>query len=210
MRSQSCSSATGGLPPAVVTAAIRDYRAGVPGADDRLWELVYPWFHRLARVLLAHDGQRRHLDPEDLLHDAIRKVGLAYLREPDVNRATLRDWLLCSMRQILIDSSHWARVREQNVQELRARLGARKAELSPCERLDLEDRLTRLQQCDRRAFDVLEMWVFGHKSLAEIAALRGYSASKAGNLLDAAFSRMRQMDGHGKAYEVAVTHADDS
>jgi DNA-directed RNA polymerase specialized sigma24 family protein len=196
---------TSGLPKAVVTALIRDCRAGIPGARDRLWALVYPWFHRLARVLLAHDGQRWQLTPEDLLHDAIDRVGLAYVEQPGVTRAQLRQWLLCSMREVLVDRSRRAKVRKLAANDVRACARDRRDELTACERMDLEDRLNRLQQCDKRAFHVLEMYVFGHKSLAEIAAVEGYSASQAGCMLKAAFARMRRMDSDGDAVgEVAM------
>jgi len=197
MPTRASSSTTSGLPKAVVTAAIRDCRAEIPGAEDRLWELVYPWFHRLARVLLAHDGQRWQLTPEDLLHDAIVKVGLAYVEQPGVTRTHLREWLLCSMREILIDRSRRAKVRKLAADDVRACATERRAELTACERMDLQDRLQRLQQCDKRAFHVLEMYVFGHKSLAQVAAVEGYSASQAGSMLKAAFARMRCMDCDG-------------
>lgn len=183
-----------GLPDDVVTAAIRDCRDGIAGAEDRLWGLVYPWFRRLAEILLARDGQRRQLTPEDLLHDAFPRVGLAYLREPDVTRAGLCRWVLQAMRWVLVDCSRRQRVRQRHADEARDAAQSFAEPLPVCDLLDLEDRLDRLARCDARAFHVLEMFLFGHKTLGEIGAIEGYSASKAGSMLQSAFQRMREMD----------------
>lgn len=193
-----------GLPKDVVTRAIREHREGVPGAADRLWELVYPWFHRLSRVLLARDSQRRHLEPEDLLHDAFHRVDLGYLRTSDATRAHLCRWVLQAMRWVLVDSARRAGVRRRDSGcdspgeegTLTDRDG-----VSLLEHADLQDRLDRLARCDRAAFQVLELWLSGESTIAEIAAMEGYSASKAGALLHAAFARMRAMDGDASCGE---------
>jgi DNA-directed RNA polymerase specialized sigma24 family protein len=184
-----------GLPKDVVTRAIRDFDHGVPGASDRLWELVYPWFHRLARLLLAHDALRLQMEPEDLLHDAIHRVDLDYLHGQDVTRAHLCRWVLQAMRWVLVDCSRRMRVRRDHLAERDGAADERAADLSPLVRADLQDRLDRLAQCDKAAFHVLELWLSGDRTLAEIAAVQGYSASKAGALLQGAFERMRAMDG---------------
>jgi DNA-directed RNA polymerase specialized sigma24 family protein len=186
------------LPKDVVTKAIREHHEGVPGAADRLWELVYPWFHRLSRVLLAHDAQRRQLEPEYLLHDAFHRVDLGYLQTSDATRAHLCRWVLQAMRWVLVDSARRTSVRQRDFER-----GTCDAEGTPTdgdgvsllEHADLQDRLDRLARCDRAAFSVLELWLSGERTIAEIAAMEGYSASKAGALLHAAFARMRAMDG---------------
>lgn len=184
-----------GLPNDVVTRAIRDHCNGVAGSDDRLWEMVYPWFHRLARVLLAHDSLRLQMEPEDLLHDAIRRVDLGYLREADATRAHLCRWVLQAMRWVLIDCSRRTRVRRHHAEAQAAFAAAPANGLSALERADLQDRLDRLAQCDREAFHVLELWLSGERTIAEVATMQGYSASKAGTLLRSALRRMREMDG---------------
>ncbi|HZN41704.1 MAG TPA: ECF-type sigma factor [Planctomycetota bacterium] len=193
-----------GLPKDVVTKAIREHHEGVPGAADRLWELVYPWFHRLARVLLAHDSQRRQLEPEDLLHDAFDRIDLGYLQTSDATRAHLCRWVLQAMRWVLVDSARRTNVRRRDFE-----CGNADAEgvltdrdgVSLLEHADLQDRLDRLARCDRAAFHVLELWLSGESTIAEIAAMEGYSASKAGALLHAAFARMRAMDGDASCSE---------
>lgn len=186
-----------GLPKDVVTKAIREHREGVPGAADRLWELVYPWFHRLSRVLLARDSQRRHLEPEDLLHDAFHRVDLGYLRTSDATRAHLCRWVLQAMRWVLVDSARRTSVRQRDSEGDSPEEGVLtdRDGVSLLEHADLQDRLDRLARCDRAAFHVLELWLSGECTIAEIAAMQGYSASKAGALLHAAFARMRAMDG---------------
>ena len=102
------------------------------------------------------------------------------------------------MRWVLVDSARRTSVRQRDsavdgpgeVAVLTERDG-----VSLLEHADLQDRLDRLSRCDRAAFHVLELWLSGESTIAEIAAMEGYSASKAGALLHAAFARMRAMDG---------------
>lgn len=63
--------------------------------------------------------------------------------------------------------------------------------------LDAQDRFERLQTADPEAWEALELYLFGQRTLYEVAARLGCSPSQVGKLVKRGEERMRAMEEDG-------------
>lgn len=187
-----------GHPVEVITRAIQQLRLDVPGAKDHLWNLVYPWFLRLARILLATSWRRIPIEPEDLLHEAYQRVRLDDLLHDEATRDHLCHWVRNAMGWVLRDCARRMKVRQREGSaagtEAVADLVARPRGLTDDERMDLQDVLDRFATCDPRSMEVLNLYILEGRTHAAIAESCGYSESKVGQMLKRALDRLRELE----------------
>lgn len=187
-----------GQPVEVITRAIQRLRLDAPGARDQLWNLVYPWFLRLARILLATSWRRIPIEPEDLLHEAYQRVRLDDLVHDEATRDHLCGWVRNAMGWVLRDCARRMKVRQQERTaagtDAVADVVAQPRGLTDDERMDLQDVLDRLASCDPKAMEVLNLYIFEGQTQAAVAESFGYSEGRVGLMLKRAFHRMREMD----------------
>lgn len=162
--------------PHEITRLLQAWSAGQPGAQERLFSLVYDELHRLAKRHMARERPDHTLQTTALVHEA-------YLRLADSdhlswqNRAHFFAVSAQVMRRILVD---FARSRQY------LKRGGRAARLSLDEGLvvsrqnsgavvAVDGALTALAAVDRRKSQVVELRFFGGLSVEETAEALGVS-----------------------------------
>ena len=174
-----------GTPPAVtdgpaITELLVAWRAGDPGALDRLLPLVYDAMHRIAQRQLGYEPGGHTLSTTALVHEV-------YLRLKDRGAGAFNDRLhffamaARAMRRILVDHArrHHAAKRGD---------GARRVALESIEQLaadglaveeraellvSLDEALVRLAALDARQAQVIELRFFGGLTEEETAEALG-------------------------------------
>lgn len=160
-----------------VTAALGAVKDGVPGAQNRLIQLVYEELRRLARQRAPQSLGPATLCPTALVHEA-------YLRLMDgqqlgwADRNHFLGAAACAMRSAVVDYA-----RHRNAQKRGG--GAVQLELSPqlsevdqrvSDVLDVHEALDRLALVSSRASRVVELLYFGGLQEEEAAAVLDVSA----------------------------------
>lgn len=178
-----------GVGPGVVTDALSATWRGQPGAECVLWLLVRERFLQLAHALLARDGQRHWLSPEDLLHEAFLRVRSAYLRIVGLRRGDLQALVLRVMRQTLVD---WSKKPHPQIGLTVDGVVPDESELRS-ELVDLADCLARLERCNGLQRSIVELRVFETMTFEQIAQRLGGSESFVRQQYQAALGRLRAM-----------------
>jgi RNA polymerase sigma factor (TIGR02999 family) len=151
-----------------VTALLRAWAAGQPGAADRLVPVIYQHLRRRAAAYLRGERRDHTLQPTALVHEA-------YLRLVDQqhvvwqNRAQFFGVASQMMRRILVDHARRRRMHKRSGQWLRVSLADR-ALPGPTAAFDvlaLDELLVRLAEFDARKSRVVELRYFGGLSLEE-------------------------------------------
>ena len=153
-----------------VTALLRAWAAGQPGAADRLVPIVYQQLRRRAAAYLRGERRNHTLQPTALVHEA-------YLRLADQQQAIWQNrsqfFGLASqmMRRILVDHARRRNMHKRSGEWLRVSLSDR-ALPGPAVDFDvlaLDELLVRLATFDARKSRVVELRYFGGLSLEETA-----------------------------------------
>jgi RNA polymerase sigma factor (TIGR02999 family) len=153
-----------------VTALLRGWAAGQPGAADSLVPLIYQHLRRRAAACLRGERRGHTLQPTALVHEA-------YLRLADQrhvvwrNRAQFFGLASQMMRRILVDHARRRNMHKRSGQWLRVALDNR-ALPGPAPDFDvlaLDELLLRLAVFDARKSRVVELRYFGGLSLEETA-----------------------------------------
>ena len=155
-----------------VTALLRAWAAGQPGAADRLVPVVYQQLRRRAAAYLRLERHNHTLQPTALVHEA-------YLRLAEQqklswqNRAQFFGVAAQMMRRILVDHARRRNMHKRSGQWFRVSLDG---ELPPgaapdFDVLALDELLVRLTAFDARKARVVELRYFGGLSLDEIAGV---------------------------------------
>jgi RNA polymerase sigma factor (TIGR02999 family) len=164
-------------PPLDITRILRDSRAGGhPGATERLAEALYPELRKVAGALMRRERRNHTLQATAL-------VGEVFLRLVDQTQIEWRDrahFLGVAarvMRQVLVDHArqHLAAKRGAGEQRVTFDEGLGHGARQGVEVLALHDALTRLNEKDPRAAQVVELRVFGGSTVEEIAQVLGVS-----------------------------------
>ena len=151
-----------------VTALLRAWTAGQPGAADRLVPVIYQHLRRRAAAYLRGERRDHTLQPTALVHEA-------YLRLVDQqhvvwqNRAQFFGVASQMMRRILVDHARRRKMHKRSGQWLRVSLADR-ALPGPTAAFDvlaLDELLVRLAEFDARKSRVVELRYFGGLSLEE-------------------------------------------
>jgi RNA polymerase sigma factor (TIGR02999 family) len=165
-----------------VTALLIAHREGVPGAFDRLVELIYPELRRVAR------SQLRRTPRPDALLDTTGLVHETYVKLVDHTRLGARDrahFLAVAahaMRQIIIDHARTQQAAKRGagaahlpIDEIEAAVQARADHL-----LAVDQALARLGQVDPRLVHIVECRFFAGYTDAETAEALDVSARTVG------------------------------
>jgi len=155
-----------------VTALLRAWAAGQPGAADRLVPVIYQQLRRRAAAYLRGERRNHTLQPTALVHEA-------YLRLADQdeviwdNREQFYGLASQMMRRILVDHARRRNMHKRSGQWLRVSLSDR-ALPGPAADFDvlaLDELLVRLAAFDARKSRVIELRYFGGLSLEETAGV---------------------------------------
>ena len=160
------SDADSGLEQAIARA-----NAGEPGAQDRLFEMVYPELRRLARARLRDGGRNIMLHTTALVHEAyLRFIQNGSLRS-DGRRAFFA-YASRVMRSVIVDAAREFHAQRRGGDVRHLTLDTRLIEQLPGQEADLQsvdEALTMLAQAEPRLAQVVEMRFFGGYSEAEVA-----------------------------------------
>jgi RNA polymerase sigma factor (TIGR02999 family) len=153
-----------------VTALLRAWAAGQPGAADRLVPVIYQHLRRRAAAYLRGERRNHTLQPTALVHEA-------YLRLVDQqhvvweNRAQFFGVASQMMRRILVDHARRRKMHKRSGQWMRVSLADRPlpGPAADFDVLALDELLVRLAAFDARKSRVVELRYFGGLSLEETA-----------------------------------------
>jgi RNA polymerase sigma-70 factor, ECF subfamily len=160
-----------------ITKWLRKWTAGGSEADGELAQVVYRELHRLAKLHMARERNKRTLQPTALVNEAYLRLrnnhGVAFQ-----NRAHFFALAAREMKRVLIDV---ARVRSASK---RGGPGVRHVDLDEVAIytdenwsgfLDLHAALERLAVIDPRAHQIIELRYFGGLSIQEVADVMNLS-----------------------------------
>lgn len=153
-----------------VTQLLGAWRAGDPGALDKLIPLVQPELQRLARRYMSKERPGHTLQTTVLIHDAY--LQFADKAQPDwQNRAHFFAVAAQLMRRIMVDHARQKQALKRGGGALKITLdeSALVAETRAVELLALDEALEKLAAFDKRKSDVVEMRYFGGLTMEEIA-----------------------------------------
>lgn len=162
------------MPPRVVTRALREIRWQSPGANERLWQLIYAWVKERAQLLLRCDSAKLSLTATELLHESYRKIQPHHLA-PCTDRAHLLRIITRAMRQVLIDVARRSRRRvkpEPWTPERLAEITAG-APLDASERMDVILALKEFEAVNARAAEVASLRFLYGLSVDEVMHVLG-------------------------------------
>jgi RNA polymerase sigma factor (TIGR02999 family) len=161
-----------------VTALLKEWGAGDPGALERLMPLVYDELRRLAASQLRAERGNHTLQPTALVHEAyLRLVGQRSVSW--ANRAHFFGIAAQMMRRILVDHARKRQAAKRNPGTVYVDLDASaegKADRAP-ELLALDEALTELEKLDPRQARVVELRFFAGLSVEETAEVAGISTA---------------------------------
>ena len=162
---------------AEVTALLRAWRKGDPGARDELLERVYARLKRLAAAQLRGERAGQSLQPTDLVHES-------FLRLIDQTRVDWRDrahffgLAATMMRRVLVDRARRRGRKKRQVDEVRTGISlvaSPPAAAAEVDLLDLDRALERLVKESERAARVVELRYFAGLEIDEVAEVLGVS-----------------------------------
>lgn len=167
-------------PSLFITAELRAISAGVPGADERLANLVYEPLRAIAMRQLRHERPDDELDTSGLVHEAyitLTHQGGAQWRD----RGHFYAVAARVMRRILVDHArrHHAVRRGGNRQVVsldQAPATAVAVEQRAEELIALDEALERLERLDPRLSRVVDCRFFAGLTEAETAKVLGVTA----------------------------------
>jgi RNA polymerase sigma-70 factor (ECF subfamily) len=150
-----------------VTALLKDFQGGIPGAADRLIPIVFRELRNLAELYVRREGPGHTLQPTALVHEAYLRLIGDQARDWQ-NRAQFIGVAASIMRRLLIDHARKKRADKRQVPEpdgFQNLMTAQEAE----ELLDLNVALDRLEKSNARYARVVELRYFGGLSIDEAA-----------------------------------------
>jgi RNA polymerase sigma factor (TIGR02999 family) len=155
-----------------ITKLLLEYGRGVPGAFERLVELVYPELRRVARQQLLSRGR-----PDGPILDTTVLVHEAYFKLVDGTRVTWRDRghflavAACAMRQVIVDHARSRQTDKRGEAAPHVPLDGREMAIqADADRiLAVNEALERLGSTDPRLLRVVECRFFAGYTEAETA-----------------------------------------
>jgi len=151
-----------------VTEVLADLRRGSPGAQDRLFRLVYDELRRIAGRQMQRETPEHTLTPTALVHEAyLRLLGHGEWRD----RGHFLAAAAKAMRQILVDHARARSALRRGGDRTRISLdendhaGGRPWD----EVLEVHEALERFQQLDALGARVVELRFFGGLEFGEVA-----------------------------------------
>lgn len=157
-----------------VTTLLGEIRHGDPGAESRLFEILYAELRRVARGVAGHGGL---IQPTALVHE----IWLKLTGRLDSVEGRRHFFALAAraMRQVVADRAKAARRLKRGSHErtvmLRSHDAVDAAAMQAIDLVDLDDALERLSGLDPRHAQVVEMRLLGSMTMDEIAEELGVS-----------------------------------
>jgi RNA polymerase sigma factor (TIGR02999 family) len=152
---------------ASVTAVLHAWRQGNPGAEDRLFAMVYAELKRQAAGHLRRERREHTLSPTAVVHEAYLRL----VAGSDVEWQDRTHFLAVAsqvMRRLLVDHAR-ARLASKRPQEkLRVTLDGLPA-ASSCDAVALDEALEALAMLDARQSQLVVLRYFGGLSVDETA-----------------------------------------
>jgi RNA polymerase sigma factor (TIGR02999 family) len=160
---------------AEIVRLLSAWRNGDRAAYDQLFSLVYAELHRLAGGQLRREMQGHSLQPTLLVHEVYMRMAEAGVTLKD--RTHFLKIAARVMRQILVDVARQRRAQKRGGRDVRVELteGLATPGGDPVDILTLHTAFERLQACDARQAEVVELSYFGGLTHPEIAELLGIS-----------------------------------
>jgi RNA polymerase sigma factor (TIGR02999 family) len=154
-----------------ITALLRAWTAGQPGAADRVVPVIYQHLRRRAAAFLRGERHDHTLQPTALVHEAYLR--LIDQHHPDwQNRAQFFGVASQMMRRILVDHARRRKMQKRSGQWMRVPLTESTPEpAADFDVLALDELLVRLAAFDPRKSRVVELRYFGGLSLEETAGV---------------------------------------
>ena len=159
-----------------VSRLLAEYRAGDPGALDRMIPLVYAELRRIAARALFAERREHTLQPTALVNEAYVRL----VERPNASWQDRTHFLACAarlMRQILVDHARAHRADKRGGALVRVTLGEETlmAEGPEVDFLALDAALDRLAEQDAQKGRIVELRYFGGLSNEETAEALGVS-----------------------------------
>jgi RNA polymerase sigma factor (TIGR02999 family) len=158
-----------------VSKLLAAWSAGEPGADERLFALVYEELRKLAAYHMRRERPGHSLQTTALVHEA-------YLRLAGLQRSTWKSrghfFALAAqaMRRILVDHARRRRAAKRGGGEAPSPLDSIAATMEhSVDLLALDAALEKLERLDPREARVVELRFFAGLSLSEVASSLGIS-----------------------------------
>jgi RNA polymerase sigma factor (TIGR02999 family) len=155
-----------------LTAWLTRWRDGVPGAADRLMELVYPELRKLARSHMRRERPGHTWQPTELVDMVYIKL-LEQTRVEWTNRQHFFGIAARLMRRLLVDHARGRRSRKRDagVQGPVSipDIAAPKPAVTVVDVIDLDDALNELEKLDARQVAIVEQRYFSGLTNEEIA-----------------------------------------
>jgi RNA polymerase sigma-70 factor (ECF subfamily) len=158
-----------------VTALLRAWQQGQPGAAERLAPVVYEDLRRLARQQLRREGHAPTLRPTELVHETyLRLLGQAGTFE---NRAHFFALAATLMRRILVDRARRRQAARRGGGDLHVSLDGIEPAVAATsvDVIALDRALDELATFDPRQARVVELHFFGGLSFEDTADVLGTS-----------------------------------
>lgn len=162
-------------PMGEITEQLGRAAAGGPGAQERLFTLLYRELQRLARGHLSAAGPVT-LDPTAIVHEVwMRSRGA----EPAVSRAQFFAYASRVMRSVIVDLVRERRAHKRGGGKAAVTLETAALQALPGqpEVLQIDEALQALAKVDARCHHVVEMRYFGGLSEEEVAQALGLSVA---------------------------------
>lgn len=159
-----------------VTQMLLAWKAGEPGSQDSLFQLVYDELRRMAREHLRKEREGHTLQPTALVHEAYLRM-VDQTRVTWQNRAQFYGVAATMMRRVLVNHARGLATEKRGGGA--QRLSLDDASFSPAENandlLALDEALDRLAKMDERKGRVVELLYFGGLENKEAAEVLGVS-----------------------------------
>jgi RNA polymerase sigma factor (TIGR02999 family) len=166
----------GQTPQGEVSAILRAWSDGDPGALDRLTPIVYDELRRLARLYMRRERPDHSLQASSLVNEAYMRL-VDYKRMQWQNRAHFFAVSAQLMRRILVDHARRRNIkRGGGVRHVSLDDAVIVTEEATTDLVALDGALTELARLDPRKVRVVEMRFFAGLSVEETAAVLQVSA----------------------------------
>ena len=168
--------------PGDVTRLLSASASGDVAARDRLVELVYAEVHRMARGRMQGERPEHTLGATGLVHETFLKLFKHPAQGPRMiwsDRQAFFSAAATAMRRVLVDH---ARARDAEKRGGKARNARIEADalvaansMSSAEFLSLDHAISRLEEVDARAAEVVRLRFYAGRDIKELAELLGVS-----------------------------------
>lgn len=165
-----------------VTRLLSASSGGDEAARDRLVEVVYAEIHRMARGQMRGERAEHTLGATGLVHETFLKLFKAPAGEGGMMWSDRRAFFtaaVTAMRRVLVDHARARDAQKRGGRNRPARIEADAIaaanSMSSADFLALDEAISRLEEIDRRAAEVVRLRFYAGREIKEVAELLGVS-----------------------------------